>query len=133
MKTVWATSEVIEGLANPRLAERFGMEMTRPGEIELLQGGTGLRPRGFPRQTPDAGVFFGSAINNFGVREVLDALVDLAPPPAPAWRKPREIKPDEPKLTGVVFKVQANMDPAHRDRIAFVRACRRASSSVACA
>ena len=70
-------------------------------------------------QTP---VFFGSAINNFGVREVLDALVDLAPPPGPKPRDPaRRCSPTETKFTGVVFKIQANMDPAHRDRIAFVR------------
>src|SRR5699024_5106111 len=70
------------------------------------------------RQTP---LFFGSAINNFGVQEVLDALVDLAPSPGPRTALEREVKPDEKKLTGVVFKVQANMDPAHRDRLAFVR------------
>ena len=66
------------------------------------------------QQTP---VFFGSAINNFGVREVLDALVDLAPPPGDrASRSSATVAPDEPKFTGVVFKIQANMDPAHRDR-----------------
>jgi len=66
-------------------------------------------------------VFFGSAINNFGVQEVLDALVDQAPAPGPRQALEREVRPDEPKFTGVVFKVQANMDPAHRDRVAFVR------------
>ena len=67
-------------------------------------------------------MFFGSAINNFGVREVLDALVDLAPPPADArGDRSARSQPDEPKFSGVVFKIQANMDPAHRDRIAFVR------------
>ena len=77
-------------------------------------------------------MFFGSAINNFGVREVLDALVDLAPPPgAEARRCSARCEPDEPKFTGVVFKIQANMDPAHRDRIAFVRVA-RATSSAAC-
>src|SRR5690606_20738364 len=70
------------------------------------------------RQTP---VFFGSAINNFGVREVLDALVELAPAPGPRAALERSVLPAEPKFTGVVFKVQANMDPAHRDRVAFVR------------
>src|SRR5690606_36987766 len=70
------------------------------------------------RQTP---VFFGSAINNFGVQEVLDALVDFAPPPGPRPALQREVRPEEPKFSGVVFKVQANMDPAHRDRVAFVR------------
>jgi peptide chain release factor 3 len=71
-------------------------------------------------QTP---VLFGSAINNFGVREVLDALVDLAPAPGPRQAQSREVRPDESALSGVVFKIQANMDPAHRDRIAFVRLC----------
>ena len=70
------------------------------------------------RQTP---MFFGSAINNFGVQEVLDALVDLAPPPGARTTLQREVQPEERSFTGVVFKIQANMDPAHRDRIAFVR------------
>src|SRR5690606_23475323 len=70
------------------------------------------------QQTP---VFFGSAINNFGVQEVLDALVDLAPKPGSRKALQREVQPDEPKFSGVVFKVQAKMDPAHRDRVAFVR------------
>ena len=65
-------------------------------------------------------MFFGSAINNFGVQEVLDALVEQARRPARTALQ-REVQPEEPKFTGVVFKVQANMDPAHRDRVAFVR------------
>lgn len=71
-------------------------------------------------QTP---VFFGSAINNFGVEELLDALVDLAPPPGPRQAQTREVDPEEDAFSGFVFKVQANMDPAHRDRIAFLRIC----------
>jgi peptide chain release factor 3 len=66
-------------------------------------------------------MLFGSAVNNFGVREVLDALVDLAPPPGDRPAIQRVVHPEEPKFSGVVFKIQANMDPAHRDRIAFVR------------
>ncbi len=72
------------------------------------------------RQTP---VFFGSAVNNFGVQEVLDALVDFAPPPGGRAAAQRSVAPDEPSFSGVVFKIQANMDPAHRDRVAFVRVC----------
>ena len=68
-------------------------------------------------------VFFGSAYNNFGVRELLDALAAWAPPPRPQPAEPRAIEPTEPKVTGFVFKVQANMDPNHRDRIAFLRLC----------
>jgi peptide chain release factor 3 len=66
-------------------------------------------------------MFFGSAVNNFGVQEVLDALVELAPAPASRQAIQREVQPTEKKFSGVVFKIQANMDPAHRDRIAFVR------------
>ncbi|MEY4329112.1 MAG: peptide chain release factor 3, partial [Pseudomonadota bacterium] len=72
------------------------------------------------QQTP---LFFGSAINNFGVKEVLDALSELAPAPKSRAAIQRVVNPDEQAFSGVVFKVQANMDPAHRDRIAFVRIC----------
>ena len=114
--------EILAGLDNPEYAKRFGapFEQAR-GEIELLADAAPLFDREaflLGQQTP---MFFGSAVNNFGVREVLDALVDLAPPPAPRQAMQRTIAPDEPKFTGVVFKIQANMDPAHRDRIAFLR------------
>lgn len=68
-------------------------------------------------------VFFGSAINNFGVRELLEALCEFAPSPRIQAAEPRGISPEEPKFTGFVFKIQANMDKNHRDRIAFVRIC----------
>jgi peptide chain release factor 3 len=114
--------EVIDGLDNPLLAERYGgdYQHARDG-IELVQGAAPPFDEAqflAGRQTP---MFFGSAINNFGVKEVLDALVDLAPPPAQRAAMQRVVQPDEHKFSGVVFKIQANMDPAHRDRIAFVR------------
>ncbi len=68
-------------------------------------------------------VFFGSAVNNFGVRELLDALVALAPSPRLQETATRSVSPDESKVSGFVFKIQANMDPKHRDRIAFMRVC----------
>src|SRR5690606_20234822 len=68
-------------------------------------------------------VFFGSAISNFGVRELLDAFVAHAPGPRPRDSESRKVEPDEAALTGFVFKIQANMDPQHRDRIAFLRIC----------
>ncbi len=68
-------------------------------------------------------VFFGSAINNFGVKEVLEGLHELAPQPLPRPAVERSVSPDESKVTGFVFKIQANMDPKHRDRIAFMRIC----------
>ncbi|HHO48161.1 MAG TPA: peptide chain release factor 3 [Desulfobacteraceae bacterium] len=71
-------------------------------------------------QTP---VFFGSAVNNFGVRELLDAFVELAPPPGPRSAVNRVVDPEEDSFSGFAFKIQANMNPAHRDRIAFFRIC----------
>jgi peptide chain release factor 3 len=68
-------------------------------------------------------VYFGSALNNFGVRELLDGLVELAPPPRPQPAEGRSVDPGEQAVSGFVFKIQANMDPKHRDRIAFVRLC----------
>ncbi len=68
-------------------------------------------------------VFFGSAINNFGVKELLDCFVEIAPPPLPRPAEERVVKPDEENFAGFVFKIHANMDPRHRDRIAFLRVC----------
>ncbi|MBL6933091.1 MAG: peptide chain release factor 3 [Rhodospirillales bacterium] len=68
-------------------------------------------------------VYFGSAINNFGVRELLHGVSQMAPPPRAQPTAQREVQPTENKVTGFVFKIQANMDPKHRDRIAFVRVC----------
>ncbi len=114
--------EVLAGLDNPESARRFGLEWKQArDELELVEGASQpFDQEAFlaGRQTP---MLFGSAINNFGVREVLDALVDLAPPPGPKPAIQRVVEPTEPKFSGVVFKIQANMDPAHRDRIAFVR------------
>jgi peptide chain release factor 3 len=114
--------DFIDGLDNPEIAKRFGSSFEQAkGEIELIQAAAPtFDPAAFlaGKQTP---VFFGSAINNFGVQEVLDALVDQAPPPGSRQALERVVHPEEPKFTGVVFKVQANMDPAHRDRVAFVR------------
>ncbi len=70
-----------------------------------------------------APVFFGSAVNNFGVKELLDTFIRIAPPPIPRQTTVREIKPDENKFSGFIFKIHANMDPKHRNRIAFLRVC----------
>ena len=114
--------EIIDGLANPIYAQRFeGVWDHAKHDIELVrEAAPSFDAADFlaGRQTP---MFFGSAINNFGVREVLDALVDLAPAPGERPAIQRVVLPEEPKFSGVVFKIQANMDPAHRDRIAFVR------------
>jgi peptide chain release factor 3 len=116
------SDDVIDGLTNPVYAQRFGAEYEHARhDIDLVrEAAPSFDEEQFLQghQTP---MFFGSAINNFGVREVLDALVDLAPPPGERTAIQRVVKPDEPRFSGVVFKIQANMDPAHRDRIAFVR------------
>jgi len=70
-----------------------------------------------------APVFFGSAVNNFGIQEMLDTFVDIAPDPRPRSADTREVAPDEKAFTGFIFKIHANIDPRHRDRIAFLRVC----------
>ena len=116
--------EVIQGIDHPSLAARFGAAMQQARhDIELVRAATPEFSREeflAGRQTP---VFFGSAINNFGVKEVLDSLVDIAPPPRPRVALQGPVAPDRERFSGVVFKIQANMDPAHRDRVVFVRVC----------
>jgi len=117
-------AEIVNGLASSALDQALGSQAAELREqVELVQGAshafdseTYLRGE----QTP---VFFGSAINNFGVTPLLDAFVQHAPPPQPRDATVRVVQPDEDKVSGFVFKIQANMDPAHRDRIAFVRLC----------
>ena len=117
-------TELIEGLNNPKLDELFPMEIGRLREdVELIQGAShpfDITAFLAGTQSP---VFFGSGINNFGVREILQALVEWAPPPQPRDGGTRMVQPAEPPFTGFVFKIQANMDPKHRDRIAFFRVC----------
>jgi peptide chain release factor 3 len=114
--------EMLLGLDNAAYAERFGPEWTQAEhDIELVQGASPTFDEAQFLKGQQTPMFFGSAINNFGVKEVLDALVDLAPPPSSRAAVQRVVEPDEKKFSGVVFKIQANMDPAHRDRIAFVR------------
>ena len=114
----------IENLDDPRLDEilgeqadelRFDVELVREAgnafDVARYRAG---------RQTP---VFFGSALNNFGVEDLLATFVEIAPGPQPRPTTTREVSPYEPKFSGMVFKIQANMDPNHRDRIAFLRIC----------
>ncbi len=116
--------ETIKGIDNPRLMEMFPQEMEQlKMEVELVHGAShpfDLQAFLAGVQTP---VFFGSAINNFGVREILNALVDWAPAPRERDATVRAVAPTEAPFSGFVFKIQANMDPAHRDRIAFLRVC----------
>ena len=118
------TGEIIQGIGNPRMDELLGDQADELRlEMELVQGAShplDLEAYLAGRQTP---VFFGSAINNFGVQELLDAFVQYAPAPRPRRTTQRPVAPGEENFTGFVFKIQANMDPAHRDRIAFLRVC----------
>jgi len=116
--------QVIPGLDNPLIDELLGDHAAElRDEIELVKGAS----HEFDKAAYLAGkmtpVFFGSAINNFGIRELLDYFVNTAPAPLPRETLTRVIEPEEEKFTGFVFKIQANMDPSHRDRIAFLRIC----------
>ena len=114
---------IIEGIDNPELDQSLGTELSASirEEIELIQGTTNpFQIESFleGKQTP---VFFGSAINNFGIKNLLDGFIDYAPTPQDRESDNRKVSPDEDKLTGFVFKIQANMDPKHHDRLAFMR------------
>ena len=115
---------VIHDLSDPLLDDLLGEQAGElRQDVELIEGGAGpLDMQQFLTggQTP---VFFGSAVNNFGVQEMLDAFVEMAPPPGPRRAVSREVSPYEEAFSGFAFKIQANMNPAHRDRIAFVRIC----------
>lgn len=114
----------IHDLSDSRLDELLGSQAALlRDEVELLEGAAPhfeMKHYLKGNQTP---VFFGSAINNFGVKELLDAFVTMAPAPMPRATLTREVSPYEDAFSGFVFKIQANMDPAHRDRIAFLRVC----------
>jgi peptide chain release factor 3 len=114
----------IEGLHSAAGREFLGEHAQAfDAEIELVRGAT----QPFDAESYRAGlqtpVFFGSAINNFGVEELLAAFCTHAPGPLPRAARERVVEPEEATLAGFVFKIQANMDPAHRDRIAFLRLC----------
>lgn len=116
--------DIIDGLHSEAADAALGdMADVFREEVELVRGACPQLSeedyRG-ARQTP---VFFGSAIGNFGVKELLDEFINYAPEPQPSTTEQREVLPDEKNLTGFIFKIQANMDPGHRDRIAFMRIC----------
>jgi peptide chain release factor 3 len=118
-------SETLEfkDLAHPDLDKHIGEKAatTLREEIELV---TEVYPN-FDKQAYADGtlqpVFFGSALNNFGVKELLDCFIEIAPPPRPKASEERLVVPEEEKFSGFVFKIHANMDPKHRDRLAFIK------------
>ncbi|MBL4772334.1 MAG: peptide chain release factor 3 [Alcanivoracaceae bacterium] len=117
-------AEIIKGIDNPELDRALGSDAEDfREEIELVKGAS----HDFDKQAYLRGeltpVFFGSAINNFGIEPLLDAFTEHAPCPQPRATETRIVEPTEVDFTGFVFKIQANMDPKHRDRIAFMRIC----------
>jgi peptide chain release factor 3 len=116
--------ETVDGLDSDAAADVLGADAgAYREEIELVRGASNAWDPGAYLAAKLTPVFFGSAIANFGVRELLDAFVEHAPSPLPRATAERTVEPGEKAFTGFVFKIQANMDPAHRDRIAFVRIC----------
>ena len=122
-----ALSEAIEcsGLDDPKIDEVLPEDQAAQlrEDVEMIRGvfpAFDLESYLSGGMTP---VFFGSAVNNFGVRELLEGLAKFAPSPREQSTEGRSIIPDEKKVTAFVFKIQANMDPKHRDRIAFTRIC----------
>ena len=117
--------EQVDGLDDPRLATLLsGPALARlREEAELGEAGYAA----FDRQAYRAGdltpVYFGSALKDFGVEQLIDALAAFAPGPRPQPAEPRAVQPDESEVAGFIFKVQANMNPQHRDRVAFMRLC----------
>ncbi|TNJ35378.1 peptide chain release factor 3 [Arenimonas terrae] len=118
-------STIFPSLDAPGLAERIGADMLAGlrDELELVQGASHSFDKDAylaGKQTP---VFFGSGVNNFGVQPLLDFFVEHAPSPKPRATTSREVSAEEETFSGFVFKIQANMDPQHRDRVAFLRVC----------
>ncbi|SDY00481.1 peptide chain release factor 3 [Citreimonas salinaria] len=113
----------LEGLDDPKMAEHVPahlLEQLRE-EVEMARA---LLPALDPQSVLEGHmtpIWFGSAINSFGVQELMNGIATYGPEPQPQAATPRQIAPEEDKVTGFVFKVQANMDPKHRDRVAFVR------------
>src|SRR5690554_721490 len=115
----------IEGLDSPELDELLGEELAEElrMEVELVRGASHAFDLDAYRRGELTPVYFGTAMGNFGVREMLDGFVEYAPSPQPRETNTRSVEATDPQFTGFVFKIQANMDPKHRDRIAFLRVC----------
>lgn len=115
---------VIDNLDDPELDRLLSSDAAQLREdISLIEGIYDEFNVDEYRSGNLAPVFFGSALNNFGVRELLETFIDISPPPAPRETDARAVEPHEDRFSGFVFKIHANLDPRHRDRIAFLRVC----------
>jgi peptide chain release factor 3 len=115
----------VGGLDDPMIRERLDEETFRKvsEELEMLEGAGETFDEAEVLAGKTTPVFFGSGVNNFGVQLLLDGFLKHSPPPKPRVMAGTEISPENPAFSGFIFKIQANMDPRHRDRIAFVRVC----------
>lgn len=115
----------VDGYRDPRMDEWFNPRYLAEfrEQADLASGAMDPFDHGRYLAGDQSPVFFGSAINNFGVKHLLDSFVANAPSPMPRLAEQRKVEATEPNFTGFVFKIQANTDPKHRDRIAFVRVC----------
>ncbi|KRG74918.1 peptide chain release factor 3 [Stenotrophomonas ginsengisoli] len=118
-------STIFASIDDPGLAEKIGAQMLADlrDELELVQGASHSFDKAAYLRGEQTPVFFGSGVNNFGVQPLLDFFVAHAPAPQSRASTGRTVVSSESKLTGFVFKIQANMDPQHRDRVAFMRVC----------
>jgi peptide chain release factor 3 len=118
-----AESVKIDGLSDPRLAEHIPADLLKKflEEIEMARELLPAFDRASFLNGSMTPIWFGSAINSFGVKDLMDGMGEMGPEPQPQKAAERQVSPEEPPVTGFVFKVQANMDPKHRDRVAFVR------------
>ena len=117
-------SRIISNLQDPALDTALGSQAEeRREDLALLEGAANPFDMEHYLKANQTPVFFGSAINNFGVKELLDTFVEIAPSPRPRSATTRTVMPEEESFSGFVFKIQANMDPSHRDRLAFLRIC----------
>ncbi len=113
-----------KNLEDPALNDHIGKHADKLREdVELVDGVYPAFEKSSYLSADIAPVFFGSALNNFGVKELLDCFIDIAPTPRTFQTDQRVVEPTEEKFSGFIFKIHANMDPNHRDRLAFVRIC----------
>ena len=118
-------AQQFDGLDDPKLADALSPEALErlTSEGELAQGGYNPFDLEAYRSGDLTPVYFGSALKQFGVEELIEAIARYAPPPRQQPAEPEPVDPDDKDITGFIFKIQANMDPQHRDRIAFMRLC----------
>ncbi|HDQ15396.1 MAG TPA: peptide chain release factor 3 [Sediminispirochaeta sp.] len=115
---------LIDSLDSPLLDQKLDSQADQLREdVELIEGVYEQFSMAAYLQGEQAPVFFGSALNNFGVRELLETFIDIAPTPRVRETDTREVHPEEERFSGFIFKIHANLDPRHRDRIAFLRVC----------